>query len=209
MPEQKAFSFWNIHSFGRYYKEVVIVQIRKCGFYVFSLLCFIAMIVCVICDYAIARTLTWSKIVLLSLSAGWFVSVPFFKARNHIIRKSLIVVSIIIFPFLAGLRAVLKVPLILSMGGSIAASSLAAVWGIYGVFVKYKKRLFLAFALSLLIEIPFACGITHITTYFLEGFSVEFSSDLFHITTTLVLSGTCLIIDSLKLHHSRKERTKL
>ena len=209
MPEQKAFSFWNIHSFGRYYKEVVIVQIRKCGFYVFSLLCFIAMIVCVICDYAIARTLTWSKIVLLSLSACWLVSVPFFKARNHIIRKSLIVVSIIIFLFLAGLRAVLKVPLILSMGGSIAASSLAAVWGIYGVFVKYKKRLFLAFALSLLIEIPFACGITHITTYFLEGFSVEFSSDLFHITTTLVLSGTCLIIDSLKLHHSRKERTKL
>lgn len=97
------------------------------------------------------------------------------------------------------------------MGSSIAGLSIAAAWGIYGVFVKYQKRIFLAFALSLLIVIPLACGITHITAYFVESISIDFVSDLFHIITTLVLSGTCLMIDLVRLHRDniRKGQTEL
>ena len=188
-----------------------MLQIKKWGLYILSSMCLIEIMVCVICDYVLTKNLTWSLIVLLSLIAGWLVFVPFFRARSKVIRKSLIVISIITLPFLAGLSAILKLPLILSMGSSIAVLSIAAVWGIYGVFVKYQKRIFLAFALSLLIVIPLACGITHIAAYFVESISMDFVSDLFHIITTLVLSGTCLMIDLVRQHRNniRKGQTEL
>ena len=126
-------------------------------------------------------------------------------------KEALLVISIITLPFLAGFSAVLKLPLILSMGSSIAGLSIAAAWGIYGVFVKCQKRIFLALALSLLIAIPLACGITHIAAYFIESISVDFVSDLFHIITTLALSGICLTIDFVRLHREnmRKGQTEL
>ena len=188
-----------------------MLQIKKWGLYILSSMCLIAIMVCVICDYVLTKNLTWSLIVLLSLIAGWLVFLPFFRARGKVIKKSLIVISIITIPFLAGLSAILKLPLILSMGSSIAGLSIAAAWGIYGIFVKYQKRIFLAFALSLLIVIPLACGITHITAYFIESVSMDFVSDLFHIITTLVLSDTCLMIDLVRQHRDniRKGQTEL
>lgn len=188
-----------------------MLQVKKWGLYIFTSMCLIAILVCVICDYVTTNTLTWSLIVLLSLIAGWLVFVPFFKARSKVIRKTLIVISIITIPFLAGLSAILKLPLILSMGSGISVLSIAATWGIYGVFVKYQKRIFLSFTLSLLIVIPLACGITHIAAYFVESISMDFVSDLFHIITTLVLSGTCFMIDLIKLHRAnvKKEQSEL
>lgn len=71
-----------------------MLQIKKWGLYILTSMCLIAIMVCVICDYAITQTLTWSLIVLLSLIAGWLVFLPFFRARSKVIRKSLIVISI-------------------------------------------------------------------------------------------------------------------
>ncbi|WBW49839.1 hypothetical protein O6R05_07505 [Peptoniphilus equinus] len=189
----------------------MMLKVKKWGLYTLTSLCLIAIIVCVICDYAMTKTLTWSLIVILSLIAGWLVMAPCFIAKSKAIKKSLIVSSIILIPFLAGLSALLKLPLILSMGSCIAGLSIAAAWGIYGVLVKYQKRIFLALALSLLIAIPLVCGITHITAYFIKSFPMDIVSDLFHIITTLVLSGTCLMIDAIKLHRDtvRKAQTGL
>ena len=189
----------------------MMLQIKKWGLYILTAMCFIAIMVCVICDYAMTKNLTWSLIVVLSLLAGWLVFVPFFSAGSKGIKEALIVISIITLPFLAGFSAVLKLPLILSMGSSIAGLSIAAAWGIYGVFVKCQKRIFLALVLSLLIVIPLACGITHITAHFVESISIDFVSDLFHIITTLALSGICLTIDFVRLHREnmRKGQTEL
>lgn len=188
-----------------------MLQIKKWGLYILTAMCFIAIMVCVICDYAMTKNLTWSLIVVLSLLAGWLVFVPFFSAGSKGIKEALIVISIITLPFLAGFSAVLKLSLILSMGSSIAGLSIAAAWGIYGVFVKCQKRIFLALVLSLLIVIPLACGITHITAHFVESISIDFVSDLFHIITTLALSGICLTIDFVRLHREnmRKGQTEL
>ena len=188
-----------------------MLQIKKWGLYILTAMCFIAIMVCVICDYAMTKNLTWSLIVVLSLLAGWLVFVPFFSAGSKGMKEALLVISIITLPFLAGFSAVLKLSLILSMGSSIAGLSIAAAWGIYGVFVKCQKRIFLALVLSLLIVIPLACGITHITAHFVESISIDFVSDLFHIITTLALSGICLTIDFVRLHREnmRKGQTEL
>ena len=180
-----------------------MLHAKKWGLSILTLLCLTAVMVCAICDYAITKTLTWSLIVLLSLMAGWLISAPFFLAERKAIKKSLAVISIITIPFLAGLSAVLELPLILSMGSSIAGLSIAAAWGIYGVFVKYQKRIFLAFALSLLIAIPVAWGITHIAAYFTASIPVDSASDLFHILTALAASGTCWTIDLVRLRRHR------
>ena len=95
------------------------------------------------------------------------------------------------------------------MGSSIAGASIAAVWGIYGVFVKYQKRIFLAFALSLRILIPLVCGITRITAYFVKSVSVDLVSDLFHIIVTLLLSGACLIVDLFRLYHANSRKGQI
>ena len=189
----------------------MMLQIKKWGLYILTAMCFIAIMVCVICDYAMTKNLTWSLIVVLSLLAGWLVFVPFFSAGSKGMKEALLVISIITLPFLAGFSAVLKLSLILSMGSSIAGLSIAAAWGIYGVFVKCQKRIFLALVLSLLIVIPLACGITHITAHFVESISIDFVSDLFHIITTLALSGICLTIDFVRLHREnmRKGQTEL
>ena len=139
-----------------------------------------------------------------AFSDGWVAHIrPFFLAERKAIKKSLAVISIITIPFLAGLSAVLELPLILSMGSSIAGLSIAAAWGIYGVFVKYQKRVCLAFALSLLIAIPVAWGITHIAAYFTASIPVDSASDLFHILTALAASGTCWTIDLVRLRRHR------
>ena len=85
-----------------------MLQLKKWGLYILTSLCLIAIMVCVICDYVITNTLTWSLIVLLSLITGWLGFVPFFRAKNKVIKKTLIVISIIALPFLAGLSAILK-----------------------------------------------------------------------------------------------------
>lgn len=54
-----------------------MLQVKKWGLYILTSMCLIAVMVCVICDYVITKTLTWSLIVLLSLIAGWLVFVPF------------------------------------------------------------------------------------------------------------------------------------
>ena len=61
-----------------------MLQIKKWGLYILTAMCLIAIMVCVICDYAITQTLTWSLI------AGWLVFLPFFRARSKVIKKSLI-----------------------------------------------------------------------------------------------------------------------
>ena len=65
-----------------------MLQLKKWGLYILTSLCLIAIMVCVICDYVITNTLTWSLIVLLSLITGWLGFVPFFRAKNKVIKKT-------------------------------------------------------------------------------------------------------------------------
>ena len=79
MPVRRHFSLEkNIHSEGIKRGDIML-QIKKWGLYILTSMCLIAIMVCVICDYAITKTLTWSLIILLSLIAGWLVFVPFLE----------------------------------------------------------------------------------------------------------------------------------
>lgn len=185
------------------------MNLKKWGLCVFTFTCLIAMTVCIVCDYVQNKNLTWSLITVLSVIAGWIILLPIFKAESRVIRKSMIAMSLVVIPFLAGLSAILRLSIIWSMGSCIAALSIMAAWGIYGTFVKCQKRVFLALAISILIVIPLTCGIVHISAYFVETLYVDLASDLFHIITTLMLSAVFLFLDfiGLRCHvNSEKEQ---
>lgn len=177
-----------------------MTAIKKWGLCGTTLSCLVAIVVCVICDYCLSGRLSWSMVTALSVILGWIVIFPIFKAENKVVKKCLISVSILIIPYLLCLSAILQIPVIGAMGSLIAVLSIMASWAIYAFFVKYPKRIFRAIALSLLVVIPLACGITHVSSYFLETVHIDPISDLFHVITTLVLSAICFTIDFAKEH---------
>ena len=86
-----------------------MLQLKKWGLYILTSLCLIAIMVCVICDYVITNTLTWSLIVLLSLITGWLVFVPFFRAKNKVIKKNIDCYQYNCTSFLSGIKCYFEI----------------------------------------------------------------------------------------------------
>lgn len=179
--------------------------IKKWGLYGTTFSCLVAIGICVICNYCLGGHLSWSMVTALSIIFGWLVLFPIFKAENKVVKKCLLAISIFIVPYLWGLSIMLRSSTIGVMGSQIAILSIMAAWLVYAVFVKCQKRVFRAIALSLLVVIPLACGITHISSYYIETVHIDPISDLFHVITTLVLSAVCLTIDFAKAYPNNGE----
>lgn len=149
--------------------------------------------VCLICDFAVSGTLTWSLIVLVSLFAAWGVLVPLFKAQTQRIRKSLLVISFLVFPYLAVLRILLKVPLLCTMGMYIAAAGLLGVWGIYFIIVyQWNSRKYFVISVICLILAGEEYGINCITDAFLGGTAANSASWFSSMVLMLLLSFLAL-----------------
>lgn len=165
----------------------------------------IAMVVCLICDYFITKELSWSLIVVLSLMTSWlFLSLLLVK--DAAIRKSLIMLSIAVIPYLALLSILLQLPLVFSLGTCIAVVSCAGLWSIYGVFLKFHKSKLYALGISFLIAIPMTWGITQIVAYFVNDITTNLGSDIFHALTTLLLAFMCFGGHHFMKHSNQKEK---
>ena len=70
---------------------------RKIGLQVFTVLCFIAVGVCVIVDYALNRQITWAAYPIISVPAGWLIFAPLIYRKYSI---SLCVLTVVVTPFL-------------------------------------------------------------------------------------------------------------
>lgn len=150
-----------------------IQRMRELFFAGLSAVFFLGALVCLICDFAISGAFTWSRLVLVSLLAAWGAAVPLFRAETNRIGKSLFVFSILVFPYLAALSILLELPLLCTMGISIAVAGLLGLWGIYFVVLyKWSQRKY--FALSVICLILFAeeYGINCIVNVFLYGTAV-------------------------------------
>lgn len=74
------------------------------------------MLVCGICDLAIAGRLTWSLIVWSSILAAWVVGIFVVQSGKKGIRTALIAFSIVLAPFLYVLSCLIKVREVFRMG---------------------------------------------------------------------------------------------
>lgn len=148
----------------------------------------IAIYICLICDYFTAEKLSWSLIASVSVTAAWFVLLPLLTAKTKIILKTIVISSVIPIPLLAVLSLLLKKTILFKLGSCITLIALVAIWIIYIIFHKCKRRWYRAsgFALSVLVPVPIA--INHTVSYFLPQAQIDFTSDIFNSGITLLLS---------------------
>lgn len=163
----------------------------------------IAAFICVICDFCIYGTLSWSLIVIASLAFGWLLLVPFFTAKNKRIRKSLIVLSAFIIPYLAVLAWIFKLPVILHMGAWISIVSVIGLWCTYMAFLKLWSRKLMASGFFFLTAIPVNLGINHIIIQFISQPEPVFVQDIISMFALLTAAVICFAAD---YYFSRKDR---
>jgi transcriptional regulator with XRE-family HTH domain len=121
----------------------------------FSIVMFIGIMVCTICDIAISGTLTWSLIPISSIIFAWISFYPVIKYGKKGIIYSLITFSVFIIPFLGALNAIIDANgMIFIIGVRMAAISIVFLWTVFALFKRFKSRIFAAFAISLLLTIP-------------------------------------------------------
>ncbi len=157
----------------------------------------LAAMVCLICDYVISEELEWSLIVTLSLLVFGLVSTVILRA-NHLLRSSLLGITIIILPFLYLLSILLREGLVFSLGGSIAVVSCLFLWGAYGVHSRYPMQKYRMLSNILLLTIPLVFSIMYSCMYFLDHFTVDLHSSMYHLLAMVLLSVVFWFIDFAK-----------
>ena len=150
-----------------------------------------AALVCLICDYFTSEGLSWSWIVTASLAAAWLLFLPCLTTGKHILRKTLVMASILPFPLLALLAFLLETPVVFTLGACVSLIAIAGAWAIYGIFRRCRGRLWRAAGFALLVLTPAAIAITHTVARFLTPVRTDLASDLFHSGISLVLSSIC------------------
>ena len=114
----------------------------------------LAAIVCLIVDIAVSGRLGWSVIPVLSIAYSWLVLIPGFLRGKSGIGSSLILLSIMTFPYLFSLGYILQTPGIFRIGAPAAVPSLLFIWVVYGIFISQRDRC-RAFGICCLSAVPF------------------------------------------------------
>lgn len=162
---------------------------------------FIACMVCLICDYAISRKLSWSWIVLVSLFAAWILLFPLFRAKEHRIRKSLAVLSVEVFPYLAVLSFLLQVPLLRTMGMCIGVLAVLGLWGLYMIIVhEWSRRRYFAIGMICSLMVAEEYGINLIIDGFLGIVATDKSFVFFECVVMLLLAAASFGVSCYRTH---------
>lgn len=122
---------------------------------IFSCTLLIGAIVCVICDLAITKRLTWSLIPVGSILLAWVILFPILVFGKKGILGGCISLSIFIFPYLYALSSLLHVREVLSIGGAAAVISVIYLWLAVGIFTKLAERKLAATGMVFLAAVPF------------------------------------------------------
>ena len=164
-----------------------------------------AVFVCLICDYFIAKSLSWSLIAIAGMAAGWLVLLPVLTAKEKVIFKTLLAASTVPIPLLAVLALILNNAVVFTLGSCIALVCIAAVWVVYNSFRKCRARLWRASGFALLVILPVPVAITSLAAHFLPQAQIDLTSTLFNSGITVILSLACFGVDYL---HRKKQEDK-
>lgn len=178
-------------------------KIRAYFFYGTTICVVLAMMICLICDFAINQNLSWSLIVAASLVGGWMVLIPLGRAREKVILKTLIALSLAVIPYLAALSYIINLPLVFSLGSCLAVIGLFGIWCVYGIFSKFYSRKYFAMGVVLLVMMLIDLGINYSLIFFLVEASESIASMLLNISVLFILALLCFGVDYVKRHPSQ------
>lgn len=176
-------------------KQGKLARLRKGALLLVSAAALLAAGICLLCDVLLAGTLTWSRVVLLSLAYGWAVLVPWLREQDHRLRWSLALASLGILPYLGGLGLLLKQPLLYRLGWQEAVVSVAGLWAAYGLCVKFRRRKWRAAGAVLVLVAALVLPLNHIPLAYLPASQPSVPSDLLNALLNLLLALACFGID--------------
>lgn len=120
----------------------------------------LAVIVCLICDFAVSGGLSWSLYPVYSVIFAWAVTIPAVCMGKRGTSRSLAALTLLILPFLYSLDVLVGEDIsIMPIGTGAAVISLIYFWLIFFFFRFFKSRKFFAAGISVLTAIPVCAAI--------------------------------------------------
>ena len=134
---------------------------KKILFMIFTLMCFIAVGICLIVDFAITRTVTWSGISIASIALGWCITCPLLLHKFQI-PLSLATLSVLIFPYLWYMARETSVDSwFVKIGVPIGIIGVVFMWIIYLLFRFIKIRILYKSAVAVFLSTVIASPVVN------------------------------------------------
>ncbi len=169
---------------------------HKLAFLLFSLACLIAIGVCLICDFAINKSVVWSGYPLAGVLFGWLVIFPAILAGRHRLLFYLASLTVTVFPFLFVLESFTHVKgWFIGLAAPIAVIAVISCWIMFFVYKLFKvNKWFLSAVAMFLFGIVVATSADYYVSRFLNKsiFSLDNIISFFScaaITILLVIIG--------------------
>lgn len=186
---EKVVSYSQKHAGQKMERVKKVLFIGSTGAFLLSVL------ICLICDFCVTGKLGWSLIVFSSVLAAWLWLFPFLTMQKRAFRKALVLISMTLIPYLALLGWILKVPVLLPLGACVSLVSLLALWGIYGICLKFRNRRYRALGLIFLVSLALTLAVNHIVARFVGKAVRGQAEDLLNISVLAVLALFCFCLD--------------
>ena len=177
-----------------------MAKYSKVIFLSFSVACVISIITCVIVDFAINRSITWSMYPILSVPFGWLILSPL-VVKNHGITISLCAFTLFVLPFLLLLDKITPVASWFTpLGIPSAAVGVPTIWGIYLLFRFFKINAWYKSAVTV-----FLVGV--IGNLLMDYYVNMYLNAGFITISTMISSAGCAVLAVVLFLQGRK-RTK-
>ncbi len=157
---------------------------------IYSVVLFLGILVCSICDLAITGEFTWSSITLSSIIFTYVISFPIVILWKKGITGSLLALSIFLIPYLYLLGILINVPAVFTIGWRMSLISIVYLWIIYFVSCRLHARKFRAAGISVLLAIPLNTCINVTLSKLLS----EPRADIWDILTVFLLLITAFLL---------------
>ena len=162
---------------------------------IYSIIFLIVAIICLISNYFISHTLSWSLIVLSSLLLCYLITIPaLILPKKRKIICSLISLTIFIIPYFLILSCLLHNFNILKIGSLSSIITLIYLWGTYLIYKKYHTENLKGAAFELLLTASFSFTINLSISLLLSTNTFNYSNILC-IIVLLIFSIACFIYD--------------
>ncbi len=162
---------------------------------IFSSISFLTIIICLICNFLINHTLSWSLIVLFSILLCYFIILPsLILPKKKKLLSSLICLTIFIIPYFFILNLLLTNFNIFKIGSISSLITLIYLWCTFFVYQKLRNKGFKGAAVELLITAIFSLAINTAITLILSTNTFNFSN-IICIIILLIFSLICFIYD--------------
>ena len=187
----------NIKKLGKVFNRAVnnILMNKKLCLMIFTLMCIVAMGVCVIVDYAINNAITWGTIPMLSITFGYLIIIPLF-AKKYKIELSLCALTITILPFLYFMEKFVPVKdWFYSIALSISIVSIAGIWITYTICRFFKISVWYNSAILIFM---WGAIISPIINHIADGLPYISFQNFTNVFSCLIVSIICIICGYIK-----------